>query len=216
MIRGACGAFHVDAKRQGYVGMAECYGVDSLVESESAGHAVAEHLHDRSRQRQPQIVREKGREIFLECVRSAEGENERTNLILRQTARCHRLDHERRQDLVLQYLDWIPRWRLQLPVRTCRPADHRNFTCHPERILIPCRHSCFATAEIHGGGQHRVHVLTVLIAYLPPERDDPSVPSAGKLFFGDRVGDFERVAMLRSEEHTSELQSLMRTSYAVF
>src|SRR3546814_10206343 len=51
MIRGACGAFHVDAKRQGYVGMAECYGVDSLVESESAGHAVAEHLHDRSRQR---------------------------------------------------------------------------------------------------------------------------------------------------------------------
>src|SRR3546814_15038090 len=85
MIRGACGAFHVDAKRQGYVGMAECYGVDSLVESESAGHAVAEHLHDRSRQRQPQIVREKGREIFLECVRSAEGENERTNLILRQT-----------------------------------------------------------------------------------------------------------------------------------
>src|SRR3546814_16146922 len=85
MIRGACGAFHVDAKRQGYVGMAECYGVDSLVESESAGHAVAEHLHDRSRQRQPQIVREKGREIFLECVRWEEGEKQSTHPHIWQT-----------------------------------------------------------------------------------------------------------------------------------
>src|SRR3546814_6971313 len=34
-------------------------------------------------------------------------------------------------------------------------------------------------------------------------------------FFGDRMPYFF-VAVLRSEEHTSELQSLMRTSYAVF
>src|SRR3546814_3088586 len=31
-----------------------------------------------------------------------------------------------------------------------------------------------------------------------------------------RLADGEGVALLRSEEHTSELQSLMRTSYAVF
>src|SRR3546814_4962681 len=30
------------------------------------------------------------------------------------------------------------------------------------------------------------------------------------------IGANDRVAMLRSEEHTSELQSLMRSSYAVF
>src|SRR3546814_1492105 len=32
----------------------------------------------------------------------------------------------------------------------------------------------------------------------------------------DRVSDGDRVALFRSEEHTSELQSLMRISYAVF
>src|SRR3546814_13346889 len=69
MIRGACGAFHVDAKRQGYVGMAECYGVDSLVESESAGHAVDEPLLDRPRHSETQTVRAQGAEYFLKCVR---------------------------------------------------------------------------------------------------------------------------------------------------
>src|SRR3546814_2653147 len=33
---------------------------------------------------------------------------------------------------------------------------------------------------------------------------------------GLEVGDLDGVAYTRSEEHTSELQSLMRTSYAVF
>src|SRR3546814_5615536 len=37
------------------------------------------------------------------------------------------------------------------------------------------------------------------------------VPDFGKQFF-----DLENVQVLRSEEHTSELQSLMRISYAVF
>src|SRR3546814_8176237 len=32
----------------------------------------------------------------------------------------------------------------------------------------------------------------------------------------DRIGAFSPPAMVRSEEHTSELQSLMRISYAVF
>src|SRR3546814_9230243 len=37
---------------------------------------------------------------------------------------------------------------------------------------------------------------------------------AGQVFEGDRR--FDIVVRLRSEEHTSELQSLMRISYAVF
>src|SRR3546814_7378291 len=32
----------------------------------------------------------------------------------------------------------------------------------------------------------------------------------------DECAEFARIAFFRSEEHTSELQSLMRTSYAVF
>src|SRR3546814_1967323 len=38
----------------------------------------------------------------------------------------------------------------------------------------------------------------------------------GGLLPGDRAGGTRRAAVGRSEEHTSELQSLMRISYAVF
>src|SRR3546814_4572086 len=41
----------------------------------------------------------------------------------------------------------------------------------------------------------------------PPERDGTHAPASGSS---------ARIAMMRSEEHTSELQSLMRISYAVF
>src|SRR3546814_10412945 len=45
-------------------------------------------------------------------------------------------------------------------------------------------------------------------AWLPATR--------GERHLCQRVGDHGRDAQLRSEEHTSELQSLMRISYAVF
>src|SRR3546814_5219500 len=53
--------------------------------------------------------------------------------------------------------------------------------------------------------------VALLIPALPqsgPEQCDPIAPGASH---GDRVG-----VRPRSEEHTSELQSLMRISYAVF
>src|SRR3546814_10121927 len=55
---------------------------------------------------------------------------------------------------------------------------------------------------------------------LPSDKapDDPStivVPSLIKAYFYDMSGKFAAI-MARSEEHTSELQSLMRISYAVF
>src|SRR3546814_19928621 len=46
---------------------------------------------------------------------------------------------------------------------------------------------------------------------------DPPIPVPGGLVEGkDRCGCFAHLEDERSEEHTSELQSLMRISYAVF
>src|SRR3546814_7630233 len=42
------------------------------------------------------------------------------------------------------------------------------------------------------------------------------LPALAKEYFGAEVAAFFLVAYIRSEEHTSELQSLMRISYAVF
>src|SRR3546814_1506067 len=47
---------------------------------------------------------------------------------------------------------------------------------------------------------------------------DPRVRTLGRATHvnTEQVGDGRRIAPARSEEHTSELQSLMRISYAVF
>src|SRR3546814_5551989 len=61
-----------------------------------------------------------------------------------------------------------------------------------------------------------VLVFAVIAGYflwgLAPERDPRDVPTA---MLDKPVPDFD-LAAVRSEEHTSELQSLMRLSYAVF
>src|SRR3546814_7973799 len=44
----------------------------------------------------------------------------------------------------------------------------------------------------------------------------PRPPPARRAVFGRRIAEAPRQGKLRSEEHTSELQSLMRISYAVF
>src|SRR3546814_1897481 len=46
--------------------------------------------------------------------------------------------------------------------------------------------------------------------------DDPTSTSTGTGGFGAYALSGESVVVVRSEEHTSELQSLMRISYAVF
>src|SRR3546814_4193827 len=51
--------------------------------------------------------------------------------------------------------------------------------------------------------------------YRPPEAPLASAPSPGSPRRGPLAG-VPSPALLRSEEHTSELQSLMRISYAVF
>src|SRR3546814_3442360 len=47
-------------------------------------------------------------------------------------------------------------------------------------------------------------------------RADPGVEEGREVLAGDLLGEGDEVLGARSEEHTSELQSLMRNSYAVF
>src|SRR3546814_7186689 len=67
-------------------------------------------------------------------------------------------------------------------------------------------------------GIHHVHHLASRIPYyrLPRVlRDHPELAGTSRLTFLQSLGCI-RLALWRSEEHTSELKSLMRTSYAVF
>src|SRR3546814_12414283 len=58
--------------------------------------------------------------------------------------------------------------------------------------------------------------LNDLKKYFPPGFIGVDYPSAQQLFIAGRAAMFVGGSYERSEEHTSELQSLMRISYAVF
>src|SRR3546814_2198257 len=87
---------------------------------------------------------------------------------------------------------------------------------------------------MHGGDRHHLRVLRrqhdhavvagadlvelalqCLVRPAEPHRAEPGQLDAGSLGLG-LVGQKRLLPVMRSEEHTSELQSLMRTSYAVF
>src|SRR3546814_9811195 len=77
-------------------------------------------------------------------------------------------------------------------------------------------------------GQHFESRYHLTLLYLPPadqvaraeralmERDTPEAGRDWRQELTGFVAETDRVLDLRSEEHTSELQSLMRISYAVF
>src|SRR3546814_9472414 len=65
------------------------------------------------------------------------------------------------------------------------------------------------TAEVEGGRSGDVRETTLAC------RNNCRVLAARKIL-RDITNDLTKVGLSRSEEHTSELQSLMRTSYAVF
>src|SRR3546814_3395758 len=64
-------------------------------------------------------------------------------------------------------------------------------------------------ADVHDN-LHAQEVLPSLVAMVFARRSEPERPG------GPPGYRYESVVPLRSEEHTSELQSLMRISYAVF
>src|SRR3546814_5967132 len=74
--------------------------------------------------------------------------------------------------------------------------------------VIPCFFNDTATTEIYTYG-HTLSLHDALPIYGPLSRKSCSSPM-------DSRRGWLSLAFLRSEEHTSELQSLMRISYAVF
>src|SRR3546814_2038419 len=75
-------------------------------------------------------------------------------------------------------------------------------------------------AEGHGDGCHVVGVDPAGAGLEPSHHAvaarEVAGEDAGRQPEGRGVGACDRFVLVRSEEHTSELQSLMRTSYAVF
>src|SRR3546814_5365861 len=69
--------------------------------------------------------------------------------------------------------------------------------------------------------EHRLHAIEVVGTYLGAAQDRRLLDQVPAQELVDAAHDLRRLdadadAAQRSEEHTSELQSLMRTSYAVF
>src|SRR3546814_8448257 len=90
------------------------------------------------------------------------------------------------------------------------------------------RKKCFAAAE-DADRRPRLSSLEEVMAPLAPYSPDAVAKEAARVDFGERREEVfggkdklpekqapRHMAIQRSEEHTSELQSLMRTSYAVF
>src|SRR3546814_7346673 len=75
------------------------------------------------------------------------------------------------------------------------------------------RKKCFAAAE-DADRRPRLSSLEEVMAPLAPYSPDAVAKEAARVDFGERRE--EVFGGKRSEEHTSELQSLMRSSYAVF
>src|SRR3546814_1880290 len=111
---------------------------------------------------------------------------------------------------------------LDVAVERVRVADVRGVE---ERQVVQVRvDQVGAVARHHGrvvrAGQagdraHRVAVAVVELEGVEVAQHHDAFGRVGDLAPLDQVGEEARL-LLRSEEHTSELQSLMRISYAVF
>src|SRR3546814_1367565 len=78
-----------------------------------------------------------------------------------------------------------------------------------------CRHNvALATPERIIQGTAMAQIKQALVPDIGDYSDVPVIELLVQV--GDRVSKDQGLATLRSEEHTSELQSLMRISYAVF
>src|SRR3546814_3491352 len=101
------------------------------------------------------------------------------------------------------------RWRpslLEAGVAGVRPLALAGGALHPEAL---------SEIEVTIDTSYGRHALRVPVdGDLPPGCG--MLQPGGKLFLGLCRFAFDVAAVMRSEEHTSELQSLMRISYAVF
>src|SRR3546814_2073528 len=99
------------------------------------------------------------------------------------------------------------------------PRSTRTDTLFPYTTLFRssrCHGSCFAPIDrsVNDEGRPQGHRIS---ERRPQERADGDQPVFSPLPNAGALGRQEaRQVRIRSEEHTSELQSLMRISYAVF
>src|SRR3546814_21001939 len=93
------------------------------------------------------------------------------------------------------------------------PRSTRTDTLFPYTTLFRSRFGIFAAlgdaGEITGGGQDDEQLIA-------EEQEPAGGGAAEQAGTAGGLDDKDRGADQRSEEHTSELQSLMRISYAVF
>src|SRR3546814_3367672 len=94
----------------------------------------------------------------------------------------------------------------------CRPAlDQSLVLTGSEHIVRTAQHTGRRAANLYMIATHRRQIIHGV------EGCDLISPHIGHIQFpGDELDHRDRKPALRSEEHTSELQSLMRISYAVF
>src|SRR3546814_4535330 len=100
----------------------------------------------------------------------------------------------------------------------CKRPVSAAACAHAFLALPPAPHA--APADAHAGAGRRGHLAGGgAVDAFPgpgprPARLDPAAGLPCRLFVRDPAA--RRPCLVRSEEHTSELQSLMRISYAVF
>src|SRR3546814_4242462 len=110
-----------------------------------------------------------------------------------------------------------------------RISDWSSDVCSSDLLVERCHDAAFdAEFDLAGNFVKRSEKGKLYWYYEPPMTDgsrprkyvgpdsDPAVASRVEGFGRLKTGFRERQRLVRSEEHTSELQSLMRISYAVF
>src|SRR3546814_5059674 len=92
----------------------------------------------------------------------------------------------------------------------------RDASCHCGKLILRCRGEPAKVSLCHCMDcQRRTGSLFSVAAFFP-RSDVALVAGAAECFRRPSASGFDVAFHFRSEEHTSELQSLMRNSYAVF
>src|SRR3546814_3173079 len=102
-----------------------------------------------------------------------------------------------------------------------RISDWSSDVCSSDLVRLPLRNERYHSAFLRGlrrkiGEAGDKGPDTLLIDRLAPAGAVFRIFFGTAIFVDERLRNHDSVVGVRSEEHTSELQSLMRISYAVF
>ena len=96
--------FHVNANRKSNLRATKQNLVNRFIEGKRAGQAVAKHFHNNSVARNPQVAGHEGAEILLTGVGSRLGDDNRANALSFDSCILYCLDHQLRQQFVLNHV----------------------------------------------------------------------------------------------------------------